>query len=193
MDKTKHLDLGSGYKPRNPYDCDITYAADVLPHTKEIKNYSQVNLFTNSIPFDDDTFDSVSAYDFLEHVPRVWLRENGETIFPFISLMNEIYRVLKNRGKFYAFTPYYPKAQVFQDPTHVNFITVDTHEYFCGEDCLGRVYGFNGNFEKIRVETTSVKLSKKGLQPSIFYRIYDFKRKLQGKHTHLIWELIARK
>jgi hypothetical protein len=90
MYKTKHLDLGSGYKPRNPYDCDITYAADVLPHTKEIKNYSQVNLFTNSIPFDDDTFDSVSAYDFLEHVPRVWLRENGETIFPFISLMNDI-------------------------------------------------------------------------------------------------------
>lgn len=193
MKKSKHLDLGSGFIPRNPYNCDIVYAADVLKNTQAIKNYSEVNLFTSPIPFDDNTFDSVSAYDFLEHVPRVWLRESGKTVFPFISLMNEVYRVLKNDGKFFGFTPYYPMTQVFQDPTHVNFITKNTHEYFCGEDCLGKVYGFNGNFKKIRVETTSVKLAKQGLKPSIFHKIYDIKRKLQGKHTHIIWELIARK
>ena len=65
--------------------------------------------------------------------------------------MNEIYRVLKNRGKFYAFTPYYPKAQVFQDPTHVNFITVDTHEYFVEKTVLEGFMGLMVTLKKLEL------------------------------------------
>ena len=106
---------------------------------------------SNLFKFDDNFFDSISAYDFLEHIPRVRIKDNGDTNFPFIDLMNEVYRVLKTKGKFYAVTPYYPKPEAFQDPTHVNIITKKTHEYFCGSDCYGKYYGFKGNFKKIRV------------------------------------------
>ena len=43
MKQSKHLDLGSGFKPRNPYNRDIVYAADVLQNTEGIPNYSEVN------------------------------------------------------------------------------------------------------------------------------------------------------
>ena len=73
--------------------------------------------------------------------------------------MNEIHRVLKPNGYFLHSTPGYPSKQVFQDPTHVNFITEDTFpHYFCSNihnetsmegvknSSAASIYGFNGNF-----------------------------------------------
>lgn len=65
----KHLDLGCGNKPRNPYGCEELFGID------------QSNLFSGAdvracqlglepFPFPSDYFDSVSAYDLLEHIPR---------------------------------------------------------------------------------------------------------------------------
>ena len=55
--------------------------------------------------------------------------------------MNEIYRVLKPGGTFYAITPYYPRDEAFVDPTHVNIITNKTHTYFQAhnikQECMG--------------------------------------------------------
>ena len=31
-----------------------------------------------------------------------------------------------------------------QDPTHVNIITIDTWQYFCGDQALARMYGYTG-------------------------------------------------
>ena len=185
----RHLDIGSGLLPKNPYNADEVYGIDIQDNKNNDPNNCKVNLFTNKIPFDDNFFDSLSAYDFLEHIPRVRIKDDGETNFPFIDLMNEVYRVLKTNGKFYAVTPFYPKPEAFQDPTHINIITKKTHEYFCGSDCYGKYYGFKGNFKKIRVESISIKLAKKGTNASIFEKLYDYKRKLFGKHTHLLWEL----
>ena len=185
----KHLDIGSGINPKNPYNADEVYGIDIQPNLNNLKNYHQVNLFSEQIPFDSNYFDSISAFDFIEHVPRVRIKDNGNTYFPFIELMNEIYRVLKVGGNFYAVTPFYPKVEAFQDPTHVNIITKKTHEYFCGENCYAKYYGFKGNFKCIKVETISVKLGKKGINASLLHKLYDYKRKLFGKHTHLLWEL----
>ena len=66
--------------------------------------------------------------------------------------MNEIWRVLKPGGILYASTPAYPHNEAFQDPTHVNFITEKTVEYFMGNvryqagHDIGKMYGFIGRF-----------------------------------------------
>ena len=76
------------------------------------------------IPYPDCSFDSISAFDFIEHVPRILAINQESTKFPFVELMSEIWRVLKPNGMFYALTPAFPHGAAFHDPTHVNFIAI---------------------------------------------------------------------
>ena len=66
--------------------------------------------------------------------------------------MSEISLVLRPGGMLYAVTPCYPSREAFQDPTHVNIITDRTHLYFCGDEPLGRMYGFTDRFTVRRGE-----------------------------------------
>ena len=147
---TRHLDLGCGSSPRNPYRCDEVCGIDIaLPTRLDPRLFRCANLCVDPIPHQDSSFDSISAYDFLEHIPRVLgTQDQRGTRFPFVELMNEIHRVLKPEGRFYAVTPAFPRREAFQDPTHVNFLTKGTCDYFCGEDPGARIYGFQGNFEQ---------------------------------------------
>jgi SAM-dependent methyltransferase len=150
----RHLDLGCGRFPRNPYQRGELSGIDVRPAT-DIRDfdYRVANLALHPIPFADSTFGSVSAYDFIEHVPRILATADGAgTRFPFVELMQEVWRVLAPGGLFYALTPAYPHPEAFADPTHVNIITEQTHHYFCGPSPLGRMYGFDGTFDVLRVE-----------------------------------------
>lgn len=153
----RHLDLGCGKRPRNPYDRTELCGTDVRALSPgddfdgRKVDYRPANLILDPIPWADDSFGAVSAFDFIEHVPRLIVAPGGgETWFPFVRLMDEVWRVLAPGGRFYALTPAYPSPEAFQDPTHVNIITEKTHEYFCGERPLGRIYGFRGHFRVLR-------------------------------------------
>jgi SAM-dependent methyltransferase len=110
LSQRRHLDLGCGQIPRNPYNRPELFGIDVraLPPQPGVDLYV-ANLSLEPIPFPDNYFASVSAFDYLEHVPRLLLTPDGaDTIFPFVRLMSEIWRVLAPRGRFYALTPAYP-------------------------------------------------------------------------------------
>ena len=84
--------------------------------------------------------------------------------------MNEVWRVLKPGGIFYAVTPAYPMPEAFQDPTHVNIITDQTHHYFCRDWSYTSNYGFKGRFEIVaakwvhpRVALNAIDSPKKSL------------------------------
>lgn len=111
-----------------------------------IENVVQADVVLDLIPFDDSFFDSISAFDFIEHIPR-FLYAPGLR-FPFVELMNEIQRCLKKGGRFVSFTPCYPSLVAFQDPTHVNIITQATFpNYFCEPALWAKMYGLKGKFE----------------------------------------------
>jgi len=214
--KTKHLDVGCGSNPRNPFNYDQLYAIDIVSeiNVNSIRNqaapsdvhalrarrviiesdknffYSQGNAALERMPFEDNLFDSISAYDFIEHIPRLTV-EGNKTRFPFIEFMNEAHRVLKPNGTFYAITPCFPYREVFVDPTHVNFITEKTHEYFTTPTLTARMYGFNGQFEIVRVKRVFSRLEKRKKTLGTFLKTLLYSMVTPTKKSHIVWEFRA--
>lgn len=144
MIKTKTLDLGCGKTPRNPFNAQEVYGIDIREDIDS--RIYKADLAIEAIPFEDCFFDAVSAYHFIEHIPRVIYMP--ERRFCFVELMNEIYRVLKPGGFFLSHTPAFPASAVFSDPTHVNIITEETFpEYFDDRLRQASMYGFHGYFK----------------------------------------------
>ncbi len=188
---TRHLDMGCGPSPRNPYRRAELYAVDlVTPPGVDPARFHRANLTLEPIPFPDSSFDSVSAFDFLEHVPRVLgTRDGRATRFPFVELMDEIHRVLRPDGRFYAVTPAFPRPEAFVDPTHVNVITEKTWTYFCGERPTARLYGYRGRFELLRNEWAHLPDAVESAAPLRWRRkLSRCWSRCRRRHSHLLWE-----
>ena len=182
----KHCDLGCGEMPRNPYGAPESFGVDIFANADNIKHS---NLSLDPIPFADNSLDSVSAYDFLEHIPRVLIDPvSGNLVFPFIRLMDEVHRVLRFGGRFYASTPCFPHASVFVDPTHVNPFNIKTHRYFTGTNPLARMYGFQGRFDLIRVCRYRPRSSYEPTAPGLYRRLQRWIEGLTGDASHVLWE-----
>jgi SAM-dependent methyltransferase len=144
---TKTLDLGCGPRPKNIFKADEVFGIDIIEGLGP--NIRSADLAIEPIPFDDESFDFVTAHDFLEHIPRIVYLPRRRNCF--VELMNEIYRVLKTGGQFLSFTPAYPHAPAFRDPTHVNIIAEDTFSlYFDDERRWAGKYGFKGAFRIVQ-------------------------------------------
>lgn len=191
----KHLDLGCGAEPRNPFHAPNLYGIDIAKRTNSDLNnirFVSANLALDTIPFPDNYFDSVSAYDFLEHIPRL-LHSDKETYFPFIRLMSEVYRVLKPGGTFYAITPLYPKESAFVDPTHVNFISKNTHKYFTEPHAWAEMYGFAGAFTVKRVKTVNFDYEVSPRQGLIRIIKWIVCILIPRSKQHIVWHFVASK
>jgi SAM-dependent methyltransferase len=152
---TKTLDLGCGPKPNNPFNADEIYGVDIIANLEG--NIVAADLALNPIPFESEQFEFVTAFQFIEHVPRVIYAPKRRN--PFVELMNEIHRVLKKDGIFLSVTPAYPHNAAFQDPTHVNIITEETFNFYFSEPTRwASIYGFTGHFRMLKQEWMGVNL-----------------------------------
>ena len=193
-----HIDFGCGYFPRNPFSATDLIGIDLLPpidsYPVDIARYIQVKPGDRT-PINDSSVDSISGYDFIEHLSR---GGDGSPNY-FIEFMNEAHRVLRPGGILLLVTPAFPSPAAFQDPTHVNFITEGTVEYFLGENAYAKTqgYGFNGNFKLVK-QTWVGPMSKIFEQPKnipgnkhLTSIIPSIRRIVAGtrKPTHLLWVL----
>lgn len=158
---SKSLDLGCGGVPRNPFKADLLYGIDIRDSGNP--NIARSDLAQEGIPHGDASMNYITAFDFIEHVPRVVYLP--EIRYSFIELMNEIYRVLAPGGLFLAQTPVYPFSACFTDPTHINPITSETFsQYFDDQRQWGRMYGFKGAFKiesQVRHSTHLISVLRK--------------------------------
>ena len=158
----KQLDLGCGNIPRQASNMDEIYGVDIADQSvitnENVK--AGYDLAIQSIPYEDNSFDLVTAHDFMEHIPSfVYLPDSFMALIgsggvikrnSMIELFNEIYRVLKDGGEFYMESPMYPHEQAFQDPTHVFFWTPATIHYFSGDySGFHDHYGHTSKFQLI--------------------------------------------
>lgn len=193
---TRHLDLGCGVAPRNPFQCKELFGCDIRDLNESEAElgfkYKKINLTQEAIPYPDQYFNSVSAFDFIEHVPRQFVDTNGILINPFVALMSEIHRVLVPGGRLIAITPAYPRPEAFQDPTHVNIITDKTHEYFVGEQPYAAAYGFTGKFEVVNVYWSAPKNAHNMHEPAWRKVLRNFEhRAFKNGLSHILWDLRA--
>jgi len=151
---TKSLDLGCGRAPKNPFNADAVFGVDYGMRPDLPDNIRMADLAIEPIPFESDSFEFVTAHDFIEHVPRVIYNPTRRN--PFVELMSEVYRVLKMNGTFLSLTPAYPHSSAFIDPTHVNIITEGTFPlYFADASPTSPwavIYGFKGAFHVVSEE-----------------------------------------
>ncbi len=186
------LDLGCGLRPHNPFSAETVMGVDFNPAVVSLGvNFKHHDFVLNGIPFPDHHFDYVSAFDVLEHVPRLSIdHSKGVSRFLFNELMGDIHRVLKPNGILYAFTPVVPSVSVWDDPTHVNPITKTTHRYFCERNHLQHM-GFRGLFRALEITTLNgsrAKTAKRSLSTSLS-RVFQVL--LKGGHSHIVWQLQA--
>ncbi|MHB1116109.1 class I SAM-dependent methyltransferase [Sideroxydans sp.] len=193
-----HLDLGCGTTPQNPYNRPNLFGIDVRDDVQQMLAEKGIvmrkaNLIFERLPFEDNFFSSISAVDFLEHIPRqICLGNSNEVVYPFISLMNEIWRVLEPGGRLLAVTPAFPSPLAFADPTHVNYIAEGTHHYFCGESPVASIYGFHGKFRPLIAKRSEPTNFRKMPPNPIESFVRDIGRRISGKGLHhMVWELEA--
>ena len=143
---TSTLDLGCGLNPQNPFRAEQVYGIDIRDNPS--KYIKCADLTVEPIPFEDNAFDFITAFDIIKHIPKILYAPNRR--FSFVEPMNEVWRTLKPNGYFLSHTPVYPYSAIFGDPTHVSVVT---HETFTGyfDDVIknAEMYGFNGSFKVV--------------------------------------------
>lgn len=111
------LDIGCGYgwfelnvldrkvKQITGIDISSTDLETAKSHIKDKRVVFKVGVVPK-LPFEDNCFDTVVAWEVIEHIPK----NTEDTMF------REIYRVLKKNGVFYLSTPYDSFFSNFFDP-----------------------------------------------------------------------------
>ena len=114
--KIKKLNLGSGLKVLKGYvNVDLTkkYGAEIVYDLEKFP-----------YPFKNNEFDEILMDNVLEHLDDT------------IKVMEELWRISKNGAKITIFVPLSPTYWGFLDPTHRQFFTFNTFDYFTKEHVL---------------------------------------------------------
>lgn len=127
------LNLGCGYNKEkgyvnidNRHECEPDMVIDV----------------TKGLPFGDDSIEEVRAVDFLEHLERQEV----------MTLIDEIWRILKPNGVFFHRTPSTDGRGAFQDPFHRSFWNINTWKFYFTDVKYRKLYGTKANFKIIKLE-----------------------------------------
>lgn len=107
------------------------------------------------LPFDDDTFDEVHCYDAMEHVGA-----QGDWRF-FFAQWQDMWRILKDGGRFFGISPHWSSPWAFMDPGHtramgpemLTFLSQPQYAQVGGTAMTDYRFCYGGDFE---IEHTQV-------------------------------------
>lgn len=157
------IDLGAGRVKRSGYLSVDRYR---VPGVDLVCDAEQ------RLPFRDNTVDEVFSRHLFEHVHHL------------IQLFEEIHRICKPGALVIVNVPYYTSVKAYKDPTHVNWFTEKTFEYFEGKTWDNFEFPFKGSFRVLKIDY---------LYQRPFHRYFPFmtfwRRILMNTVTSMIVEL----
>jgi SAM-dependent methyltransferase len=113
------------------------------------------------LPFDDETFDEIHAYEVLEHFGK-----QGDYV-SFFSFFNEAYRIMKPGSFFFASVPLDDCMWTWGDPGHVRVINSGTLVFLSQKEYdkqIGKTsmtdyrFIYKGDFEVVRAANNNNSL-----------------------------------
>jgi len=110
MKNTNKLNLGCGNDIKKDYinlDCIKLNGVDIMHDITKIP-----------YPFKDNNFDEIYCSHVLEH------------FLDLIPIMEELYRISKNKAKIKILVPYFSSTNFSGDPTHKRGFNLNTFNYF---------------------------------------------------------------
>jgi len=150
---TKELVIGCGYyRKKRIYANSDEYVNPVYLDIYEgVKPDIVWDLNNRPLPFDDNEFSEIHAYDVLEHIGQ-----QGDWR-GFFEEFNEYYRIIKPGGVFCITAPLADKKWAWGDPGHTRIISkglfsfLDQDLYTEGETSMTDYrFVYNGNFKFIK-------------------------------------------
>lgn len=79
--QSRCLDIGSGPTPRNPLRAKSIVGVDIRSSATVV----ECDLCGGRLPFSDGSFEAITAFDFLEHIPRVLSKLGDAGALGFLS------------------------------------------------------------------------------------------------------------
>lgn len=124
-----NLHLGCGNKPmKNFINIDFynkIYADEIVDLNKKL-------------PYESKTIDLIYSDNVFEHIENL------------LGLIRECHRILKKNGTLIVKVPYFKSKHAFVDPTHVNFFTIQSMDYYIANTYFNNQYKFfDETFESI--------------------------------------------
>lgn len=133
----KALNAGCGNTTYNNKEYEWTNL-DIRP----LPNVHIIRDIKRGIPVNDKTFDLIVAFHFIEHF------EAEDLIF----IMDEFWRVLKDKGILFIETPTKESKLSWIDPAHKQHFVQDSLNFFVVKDINSINSGVNNYFKMLRVE-----------------------------------------
>jgi len=159
----KELLIGCGSQRKKAvYDPKYKYFEDLITldinkdHNPDVVH----DLTQHPLPFFDNEFDEIHAYEVLEH-----LTNQGDYKF-FFAEFSEYWRILKSGGRFYATVPSINSRWCWGDPSHKRVIMRETLTFLSQDEYKKQIgctamsdfrYIYKADFRILHCEETDLK------------------------------------
>ena len=80
MGKSRHLDVGCGSRPQNPFNCDELHGVDLGCRHDSGFEYKQCNVIREPLPYEHSYFDSVLAFSIFQDLPPSVIRPDSHSL-----------------------------------------------------------------------------------------------------------------